>query len=64
MPGTSYQSLWVAGHAYKNSIFGLTLWIWKLWKEKGKTAKDWINKGKKFFKMLSFGKIYKIEDKL
>ena len=64
MPGTSYQSLWVARHAYKNSFFGLTLLIWKLWKEKGKNNKR-LNTGKKIFKiikMLSFGKIWKIED--
>ena len=28
--GTSYQSLLVAKHVHKNSIFGLALWIWKL----------------------------------
>ena len=32
-PGTSYQSLWVEGLTYKNSFFGLTLWIWKLERE-------------------------------
>ena len=46
MPGTSYQALWIARHAYKNSFFGHTLWIWKLWKEKKKTTKDWIKRGK------------------
>ena len=39
MPGTSYQSLSVARHAYKNCFFGLTLLIWKLQKEKGKNDK-------------------------
>ena len=34
-PGTSYLSLLVAKHVYKNLFFGLALWIWKL-ERKGK----------------------------
>ena len=33
--GTSYLSLWVAKHVYKNSFFALAHWIWKL-ERKGK----------------------------
>ena len=41
-PGTSCMFLWVAKHVYKNSDFGLALWIWKL-ERKGKKAKYWIS---------------------
>ena len=44
--GTSYLSLWVAKHVYKNSFFGQALWIWKLGK-KGKKTKHWISQEQK-----------------
>ena len=28
--GTSYLSLWIGKHVYKNSFFGLAYWTWKL----------------------------------
>ena len=65
-PRTSYQSLWVTRHAYKNSFFSLTLWIWKLWTEKGKNDnrlnKEWEKTFFKICEMLFFSKICKIED--
>ena len=55
MPGTSCQSLfWVARHAYKTSVFGLNLSVWKIWREKGKKGKkiEYIEGEKTFFKIL------------
>ena len=67
MPGTSCQSLfWVARHAYKNSVFGLNLSIWKIWREKGKKGQkiESIEGEKQFSKFYNvfFCKIWKIED--
>ena len=36
----SYQTLWVAKRVYKNSFFGMTLWIWKMCNEKGKKQQN------------------------
>ena len=41
-PGTSYLSLWVAKHVYKNSFFVLAFGIWKL-ERKGKKRKKALN---------------------
>ena len=66
MPGTSYESLWVARHTCKNSFFGFTRWIWKMERKGKKTIEDWLKRMKKtffkVFKMLSYGKMWKIED--
>ena len=45
--GTSYQSLWVSKHVYKNLFFGLVLLIWKLERKGEKIIKHWISQEQK-----------------
>ena len=61
MPGTSYKSL-----NCKTCLQKFPLYLETVEREGKKTTKDWIKRIKKtflkVFKMLSYGKIWKIED--